>query len=276
MFTSCDDNSSQTEIDRLTATIDTLELSIIHRDNTVNDFFDSFNRIQENLDKIKERENILTISTELNPEPNITEQEKIYQDIELINSLLEDNKKTIAKLKSKLRSSDIKIVELQKTVEKLEKMILQKDEEIRSLYQHIANLNIEIEGINDMLDSLNIESENKGIIIDLKDDELNTAFYVYGTKKELAEHKVISKEGGFVGIGKTVKLQSDFNKDYFTQINIREVTKIELFTQKAKLVTSHPSGSYKFEMNGETFASIIITDSKAFWEASKYLVIVVD
>ncbi len=274
IFASC--NNSQQEIDNLNATIDTLELNIIHRDNTVNDFFDSFNQIQENLDKIKEKENILTISTDLNPEPNATEQERIHQDIELINSLLENNRQTIAKLKSRLKSSNIKIVELQKTVEKLQKMILDKDAEIKSLYEHLENLNIKIVGLNSNIDSLNIESENKDIVIGLKDDEINTAFYVYGTKKELLEHQVITKEGGFVGLGKILKLQRDFNKDYFTQVNIREVNKIELYTKKAKLITSHPSNSYKFEMNGETVASIIITDSKAFWETSKYLVIVVE
>ncbi|HNV95212.1 MAG TPA: hypothetical protein PKG63_01960, partial [Bacteroidales bacterium] len=122
----------------------------------------------------------------------------------------------------------------------------------------------------------NKENAKKMDVIAQKTEELNTAFYVIGSKKELMENKIITKEGGFVGIGKIEKLREDFNKDYFTKIDITSLNEISINASKAKIITSHPNGSYKIEMNGKKVDKITIIDKKTFWSVSKYLVIVIE
>ena len=38
---------------------------------------------------------------------------------------------------------------------------------------------------------------------------------------------------------------ADFNKDYFTQIDIRTTKEIKLYSKRAELLTTHPTGSYE-------------------------------
>ena len=69
-----------------------------------------------------------------------------------------------------------------------------------------------------------------------KNETLNTAYYTIGTTKELKEKNVISKEGGFIGIGKSTKVTDDFNKEYFTKINIEQTTIINIGAKKVKII----------------------------------------
>jgi len=265
IFMSCNNNEEQ--IKQLQAQKDSLQTEITNRDKTVDDFFKSFNEIQSDLDKIKEKENIITISTNLSENPSDSQKEQIKNDIEALNQLIQKNNDKIKNLQRRLRNSNINIKELKKTIDNLKKIIEEKTLEIQNLNKQIEALNITIDNLNQNVDSLNIENEQKDNIITEKDEKLNTAYYVFGTTKELKEHKVVTKEGGFVGLGKIVKLQQDFNKDYFTKIDITKETKFDLYSKKADIITTHPSGSYKFIKNGKTIESLVITNPKEFWSA---------
>lgn len=110
----------------------------------------------------------------------------------------------------------------------------------------------------------------------VQEEKLNTAYFCFGTSKELRDQGVISKEGGFIGLGKTTVLSDDFNQEYFTKIDITLETKIDLMTEDAKVVTNHPKGSYELVKNDDVVEKLKITNPKEFWSASKYLVIVTD
>ncbi len=101
--------------------------------------------------------------------------------------------------------------------------------------------------MNVSIDSLSVVYEEQTEVVEKQVKVLNTAYYCYGTFKELKEQGVVTKEGGFIGLGRTEKLTDDFNKKYFTQIDITETTSIDIFSKKVKIVTTHPSGSYKLE-----------------------------
>ena len=90
----------------------------------------------------------------------------------------------------------------------------------------------------------------------------------------MQEKHIITKDGGFIGIGKTAVLNEDFNASEFKKIDITKVTNIPVTGKKISLVTSHPSNSYKVE-GVETVEGITILDPAEFWKSSKYLVITV-
>ena len=56
------------------------------------------------------------------------------------------------------------------------------------------------------------ESNQKTETINTQDKQLNTGWYVFGTKSELKAQRIL--DGGKV-------LQGSFNKNYFTKIDIR-------------------------------------------------------
>ena len=67
----------------------------------------------------------------------------------------------------------------------------------------------------------------------------------------------------------------DFNKDYFTKIDIRVTKVIKLYSKKAELKTSHPAGSYTLDKDAQGQYTLRITNPQSFWSVSRYLVIVV-
>jgi hypothetical protein len=76
-------------------------------------------------------------------------------------------------------------------------------------------------------------------------------------------------------MGRTLKIRKDFNREYFTEGDLRGLTYIPLHTKKARIISVHPQGS--FRISGEKTAdTLFIEDSSEFWKASKYLLVVFD
>ena len=68
-------------------------------------------------------------------------------------------------------------------------------------------------------------------------------------------------------------LQSNFNREYFTKIDIRIEKEIKLYSKDAKILTTHPSSSYTLQRNASKQYILRITNPDVFWSTSKYLVI---
>jgi chromosome segregation ATPase len=243
-----------------------LSAQLNEKEAAMQEFVASFNEIQENLNTIKEKEKIVTNSTSQGDVRS--RQNQIREDIQAIYDLMEKNKNRIGALSEKLKNSNLKISGMQKMIENLQAALNLKDEEINELKNRIEGLNIELSNLSTNYKSLEEESASRM-------EALNTAYYAIGTSKELKEKKVIAKEGGFIGLGKSTKMTEDFNKEYFTKINIEKSTSINIGSRKAKLVTNHPRNSYKL-VGEKPVERLEITNPKEFWSSSKYLVIVIE
>jgi predicted nuclease with TOPRIM domain len=195
-------------------------------------------------------------------------KEQIIDDIQSINELMDKNKQKISSLKAKLEKSNGKVDELEKMITFLTTQLEEKDLEITDLKNQLERLNIEVTEITAKYEEKTEESNQKT-------DQLNTAYYTIGTAKELKEKGVLTKEGGFIGLGKTKKLAGDFNKSYFTKVDITQNKSFVLNAKKAKLITTHPSTSYKIE-GAKTAEKLVIINPQEFWSASKYLVLMVE
>ncbi len=272
------------EIERLKNEKMNLQKQSTKNDSTINAFIKSFNEIEGNLTTIKERESIISGSTDINGEFEMNVANRIIRDINLIDELMLENKRKLSYLKGQINnvrrsnnnnnSGGIKIAELEKTISILQKQLTSKDEEIMRLKDQLASLSIEIKDLNFKLDTISSASKQKDIVIAEQETKLNKAYYLFGTTKELKKYDIIIKKGGFIGIGKTKQLTDKVNKKHFTEINIQETISIPLSCKKAELLSIHPKGSYKFK-GGKVIEKFEITDTEKFWSASKYLVILV-
>ena len=236
------------------------------KDAAIQELVSSFNEIQENLNSIKEKEKIISKVTSDGDVKS--KEDQIKEDIQSIYDLMAKNKDRIGSLSKKLKNSKLKIEGLEKMIENMQATLNLKDSEIEELKTKIEGLNVELSNLTTNYKAVENESNQKTEII-------NTAFYAIGTSKELKEKNVITKEGGIIGLGKTTKLSSDFNKEYFTKINIEKTTSINLGAKKIKMLTTHPSNSYKL-IGEKPIEKLEITNTKEFWSASKYLVIILD
>ena len=254
------------EADSLAQVNGKLSGDLTAKDEVIQDFINQFNDIQADLNAIKEKEKIVSKSASKGDVKN--SQDQIKEDIQSIYDLMMKNRQRLGAMSDKLKNSNLKIKGLEQMIENMQTSLNLKDEEIAELRTQIESLNIELSNLNTNYKSLETESNNKT-------EEMNTAFYAVGTSKELIEKKVISKEGGVLGIGKSTKVSQDFNREYFTKINIEKTTTIDLGVKKMKMLTTHPSSSYKV-IGSKPIEKIEITNPKEFWSASKFLVIVVE
>lgn len=267
------------EIARMQAKQDSIAQLNVQKDNSILEFIGAMNEIQMNLDSIKALEKIVSVQTAPGTELKAEAKKRIIEDIAQINNLLQKNKELVKSLQGKLRNSNLRIAEIENMMALMTKQMGEKDAEIVTLKQELESLNINIAGLNQQIEKITSESEKaikeKTQVINEQTVAMNTAFYAFGTKKELEENNVIEREGGVLGIGKTIKLKKDFNKDYFMKIDIREFSQLPLNTKKARVVTYHPADSYHLT-GSKTVESLVIDKPEEFWKASKYLLLVVE
>jgi len=267
-FTNCKDGEEKGNplADSLKNANGELSGQLNEKSAALQEFIESFNEIQENLNAIKEKEKIVANASSTGDVKNKGNQ--IKEDIQAIYDLMAKNKNRISSLSAKLKQSNLKLAGMEKMIENLQNTITLKDEEIAELKTRMEGLNIELANLNTNYQVVESESAQKT-------DMLNTAYYTIGTRKELQEKKVITKEGGFIGLGKSTKVTDDFNKEYFTKINVEQTLSINIGAKKVKLLSNHPKNSYKL-VGTKPIEKIEILNPKEFWDASKYLVIVID
>lgn len=269
-FTSCGGNGEKDAnplADSLSVENAKKDATISSKDDAIQEFVNAFNEIQDNLNSIKEKEKIVSASSKSGDVKS--KEDQIKEDIQSIYELLAKNKNRIGSLSKKLKASKVQIEGLEKMIETLQLQLESKDGEIASLKAELEEKNIELSNLQINFEQIEMESE-------AKTEKLNLAYYAFGTSKELKEKGVITKEGGFIGMGKSTKLKEDFNRDYFTQIDISKVTSITIGAKKAKIITTHPSGSYKIVGTDKSIEKIDITNPDDFWSASKYLVVIIE
>ena len=247
---------------------DSLQKIIEQRDNEINDMVAVLNDVEEGFRAINRAEDRVTIAKEGEGE---NRRQQIRENIQFIQDRMEQNRELIAKLKQQMRESSFKSTELKRTVDNLIKQMQEKDEQLKQLRAeleskdiHIAELDQTITDLNTSVNDLKTESNEKTQTIESQDKQLNTAWFAFGTKKELKEQNVLVK-------GKV--LQGNFNKNYFTKIDIRVEKEIKLYSKSAKILTMHPSSSYTLTTDAKDQYVLRINNPQLFWSTSKYLVV---
>ncbi len=243
------------------------------RDSVINEWISTFDQIEKNLAIIKEKEKLITLNSS-GIEFSKDRKEQILEDIKYINSLLDQNKKKIASLNAQLKKSGGTIKALQNKISELEASIKQSEIEISDLKTLLANKDFEIEQLNTQMTGMQTTIEQKDEKISNQIYEMNKAFIVCGTYKELKRKGIVTKEGGFLGLGKKEALLENFSDSAFAQIDITETKTIPVNSKSAKLITEHPAGSYEFIRDSNNKIEYIeIKDPGQFWKISKYAVV---
>ena len=249
---------------------DSLQQIISQRDTQINNMMATMNEIQEGFNEISEAENRVNL---IQDDERADKASQIKEDIKFIADRMQQNRELIKKLQGQLRDSDFKSQELKKVIANMLRQLDEKDQQLQQLRAeldakniHIAELDETISNLNNNVTELKSESDEKSQIINNQETQLNTAWYVFGTRPELKDQRIL--------MGDKV-LQQNFNKNYFTKIDIRVTREIKLYSKSARLLTSHPAGSYELTRDNNKMDTLAITNPQLFWSTSKYLVVVV-
>jgi len=276
LLTSCGKQSS--EYQALKAKNDSLLNAKQALQNEVDGYFSAMNQIEQNIEKIKNTENTISLQP-VGKDLDDDTRTKINEDMAYLNQMLQSNKDELARLKSKLKRSAFKSTELERTIVRLTTALEEETTKVNLLQTDLAKkdsligqLSTTVNELGKNVDNLTIENKTKDTKIKDQDETIHTAWYVFGTRSELKEQKIITSDGLF---SSQRVLQSDFNKNYFVRIDARNTKSIPLYSTHAKILTSHPKSSYTLEKENGNFV-LLIVDPADFWSVSKYLVIEVD
>lgn len=275
LLVSCGQNSA--EYKKLKAENDSLKIENTKSNSEMNEILAILNDVEADIQSIRDAENYLNIQQQSGSEFGKTNREQIKENMQLISETLKRNKETIGQLEEKLKKSGIQSSALRKTINRLSSELDQKATMIIALQEDLAKKNVRIQELDEMVSSLSEDVESLATTtaaqsskLNQQDKALNTAYYCFGTAKELKDQKILSGGGLFA---KSKVLKDDFNKDYFISVDVREVKEIPLFAGKAKLKSNHPEGSYQLVKDEDGNLTLNITDPKTFWSLGKYLVI---
>ena len=263
MLTACGKNSKQEEERQKELTeLQSLRTQVAEQDSLINMVIQNFAQIQQ-LEGM--------ISLDSNSEVPQSQRGKIEDNLRLINEKLESNRQTIDLLNKKLAQSGNKNSSLQRTIGTLQEQLNAKNAEILDLTEELKRKNYAIGVLDSMVTDLSSNVENlsktsaaQQAELDRQDAALNTVRYCIGTSRDLKDMNII-RNGEVVTEG--------YQSDYFTQIDLRKVTSIPLYTKKAELKTKHPGSSYKLVKGEDKMLTLEITNPREFWSLSKILVI---
>jgi chromosome segregation ATPase len=264
----CDSNNKKQQDTLLEQQRDSLSQIIAQKDSEIDDMLGTLNDIEEGFREINEAQGRVAVAKR---GEGASSAARIRENMEFIQNTMKENRELIAKLRQRVRESTVASEQLKRTIENLTAELEQKDNELKQLRAeleakdiHIAELDETIADLNENVSSLQEDNTLKNETINTQDKQLNTAWFVFGTKKELKEQNIL-KDGKV--------LQKNFNKDYFTKIDIRVDKEIKLYSRDAEMLTSHPEGSYTLQKDANKQYVLRITNPDLFWSASKYLVI---
>lgn len=247
---------------------DSLDRVIAQKDNEINDMVSTMNDIEEGFRAISAAENRVSVARQ---GEGASMKERIQENMAFIQQTMNQNRGLISKLRNQLRQSSVKGDQLRRTLDNLQKQLEEKDSQLKQLMAelqakdiHITELTEQVSELSENVKELREDTKQKATTISNQDKQLHTAWFVFGTKRELKEQGII--EDGRV-------LQDNFNKDYFTKIDIRVDKEIKFYSRSAEMLTAHPASSYVLERDANRQYVLRITSPEQFWSTSKYLVV---
>lgn len=269
LIVSCTNVKESKEYKALEAQRDSLMMVTVDAESEAIEMMSVISEVEANFERIRQAEKYISTQSTKEGEMSQDTRTRVSENFKMINDILQRNKAQLQELNRKYSGSTQEIASLKNTITRLNREMEESVGRLAELQQELAVKDEQIAQLSHDITALAIEAEQQSVTIQEQDRSLNTAYYVFGTQKELKDQKILS--GGFLKA--TRVLQDTFNKEYFLTIDIREVTEIPLYAKKAKLWSTHPEGTYEFVTLDDGNLLFQVTDTQRFWSLTKYLII---
>jgi uncharacterized protein YoxC len=280
-FTSCSSKEQETKLKSQEASIEQMRSELASKENEFNEVLNLMNEVEGQVAAIVKKHELVA-ATESGKKPS---KDKLIKELDMIGTLVDESNKTIAELNGKLKNSSLKTNGFQKRINQLTADLEERSALIIDLKDQIQMKDEQFQVIAGLYDSVQIQSATQVRMISNKEqeiellsglnDNLNTVRYAVGSYKDLKDRGLVTKEGGFLGLGRTIDLNESANDEEYIKIDIREFQKLPIEASQVQLISEHPADSYVIiqDENESNIKYLEITDPKRFWQVSKYLVI---
>lgn len=255
--------------------VDSLSTKVQQQDEELSFYYDCMDLLTKGLDSLAVEGNMLLGD---NNTTDRASKDAIKERLAGMGTLLQTQRERVAELEKRLQASNTNAAKMKGMVEYLKAQIALRDEQISDLQRMVNEKDFDIAmfksevnrlaGYNrSLLNTVDEQEES----LQQADEALNQAFYIVGTSKELKEKGVL-KAGGFLK-GSKVNVD-DMQTDGFTAIDVRIDTEIAISSKSPSVKSQHPANSYTITTDKATKTSVLkITDTKAFWSLTRYLII---
>ncbi len=271
---SCVENS--TKYKAVVAQRDSLAMQTQSLDSSYNQTLVFLNDIEAGFAKINQNESEMKVNLK-GVENSTSRKERIGAQMLQIKQTMEQNKAKIKALQHLAAKNKKANAMLEETIKRLQSELDAQNTQIQSLQAELEQKNIKITELNttvaaqgkNIADQNNVIEQQKST---MKDQEmnLNTVWYCVSTLKQLKEEKIVT--GG--GLFQSKRLSANaFDPKYFTQVDLRNISSIPTNSKRVKILSLHPTDSYKLVKGPDKKITIEITNSSKFWSDSKYLIV---
>lgn len=264
---SCGENTNaykelQAKLDSVTRINDSYEADLAETDSLVAN-------VLTNFQDISTAEKMIDV----NPrgEMSQTQKERIKNNVTLINDKLRASTEALDALTQKLAAGGTENKRLRHTIAALKKDLEVQRQRIIALTEELQRKDLAIGALDSIVTNLGQDVEHlnettakQASTLASQDKELHTVRYCVGTKSDLKDFKLL--QGGRV-------ITDGADLSYFTTADQRKLSQIPLYSRDAKILTTHPASSYVLIADGDKNLTLNIKDHKAFWSASRMLVI---
>lgn len=255
---------------------DSLQAVVDAKDGEIDALFEVLNEIETNLTEISQRYSKVSSLKQGNPEMNSRVKGQITDQLAVIENMLSQNKQKIASLNAKIASLGQENSKLQEFIDNLNSRMEDQERQIGELMNELTISKATIQKLSENVSDLTQSNKEKDDYIAYQTNEANKAYYIVGSYKELSEMGIVSKSGGFIGIGKKQNTSENMDVSKFQTIDRTKVTTITINQRKAQVISKHPEGSYELvydEADTKKVAYLTIKDVNAFWRFTDYLVV---
>ena len=264
---SCGENTNaykelQAKLDSVTRINDSYEADLAETDSLVAN-------VLTNFQDISTAEKMIDV----NPrgEMSQTQKERIKNNVTLINDKLRASTEALDALTQKLAAGGTENKRLRHTIAALKKDLEVQRQRIIALTEELQRKDLAIGALDSIVttlgqdvERLNETTAKQASTLATQDKEMHPVRYCVGTKSDLKDFKLLQG-------GRLVTDGADLS--YFTTADQRKLSQIPLYSREAKILTTHPASSYVLIADGEKNLTLNIKDHKAFWSASRMLVI---
>ena len=238
----------------------------------MNEYMALVQEIDNGFSAIKQSQDMLSISSSYEGQPNESLRTRFTNDLNTINQILADNKSKIADLEKKVESGKFQSSELRRTVNRLTETLNQKNQELEALSAVLAKKDITIDSLVVETQTLlrktaDLEMEKNVNLQEIakQDADLNRVYYKLATRKEIKDSNIDID-----------KMKSTIRNGMFTAADKRELDAGEINSKRARVLTKHPVSSYELRQKADKTYTLIIKNHTDFWSMSKYLLVRID
>lgn len=232
-------------------------------------------QIQDSLTAILPSESqVLDLSRDIETDSPVTRTRKdqVLTTIADLNASIESSKRMIRRLESRLKESGVRIEGLERLLTNLKETVARREATIRTLAGRVDSLKVRVTVLEGDVAEGQRRIEGQAQVIEEKNKELSTIYYVVGMRKDLKRLGLIRETGGLIGLGRSSRVSGDINPAVFTPVDTDRRTVIQVPGKEPEVLTGQNKASYALVPISKQWHELHITQPREFRKV-RYLVI---